>query len=300
VLTKAKSTMAVVTVEDLQGTLEVVVFPKTWEVTAGTWRDGAILLIAGRVDHRGDEASLLADGVWDWDAVAERGDEAPAWFAREVGTMDKRGPRRAAGEGGGRSPGSGNGNGSNGNGAGGHGNGTGHPAPSAFPRPAAAGGPGPGTPATPGTALHPAPSGMSALPPLAPAEPMPTYAEPPGVTPADTARTDDAADTALPDEARSAAAAAAQAPSRPIEAAPGAVLNVHFAHDAATDRVVSAMQAFKGLLRERPGSTRVVVHIPAPGGSALPMELRGVAYDAELEAEVRRRVGDGIVDLRLA
>ncbi len=40
---------------------------------------------------------------------------------------------------------------------------------------------------------------------------------------------------------------------------------------------------------------------PVPGGAALPMELRwGVAYDAELLAEVRRRLGDELVDLRLA
>ena len=33
----------------------------------------------------------------------------------------------------------------------------------------------------------------------------------------------------------------------------------------------------------------------------LPMELRrGVAYDADLVAEVRRRLGEGLVDLRLA
>ena len=44
---------------------------------------------------------------------------------------------------------------------------------------------------------------------------------------------------------------------------------------------------------------RCVVHVPAPGGSALPMELKGVAYDAELLAEVRRRLGEGIVDLAL-
>ena len=91
----------------------------------------------------------------------------------------------------------------------------------------------------------------------------------------------------------------AQAPSRPIEAAPGAVLNVRFARGAGTDRVVSAMHAFKAVLRERPGATRVVVHVPAPGGDALPMELRGVAYDAELIAEVRRRAGDGVIDLQL-
>ena len=47
------------------------------------------------------------------------------------------------------------------------------------------------------------------------------------------------------------------------------------------------------------GATRVVVHVPAPGGSALPMELRGVAYDSELVAEVRRRVGEGVIDLQL-
>ena len=104
---------------------------------------------------------------------------------------------------------------------------------------------------------------------------------------------------ALPDEARSVAAAAAVAPSRPVEAPAGAILNVRFAREAGTDRVVSAMRAFQALLRDRPGDTRVVVHVPAPGGSALPMELRGVAYDGDLEAEVRRRVGDGVVELQL-
>jgi hypothetical protein len=103
----------------------------------------------------------------------------------------------------------------------------------------------------------------------------------------------------LPDEVRSRAAAAAQAPSRPLEASPGAVLNVRFARQAGTDRVVSAMHAFRVVLRERPGTTRVVVHVPAPGGRALPMELRGVAYDAELVAEVLRRVGDDVIELQL-
>jgi hypothetical protein len=74
---------------------------------------------------------------------------------------------------------------------------------------------------------------------------------------------------------------------------------VRFVREAGTDRLVSAMQAFKTVLRERPGGTRVVVHVPAPGGNALPMELRGVAYDAELVAELQRRVGEGVIDLQL-
>ena len=100
VITKARATMAVVTLEDLQGTIEVVVFPRTYETTIGMWREGAILLVAGRVDHRGEEASLLADSVWDWDTVAERGPEA---FGREVGALERRGGgRRPVGVGPGR------------------------------------------------------------------------------------------------------------------------------------------------------------------------------------------------------
>ena len=137
--------------------------------------------------------------------------------------------------------------------------------------------------------------------PIAPGEPISSDTEPPDLVTASTAAgSDTTEEPALPDEARAVAAAAAVAPSRPVEASPGAILNVRFSRDAGPDRVVSAMQAFKGVLRERPGATRVVVHVPAPGGSALPMELKGVAYDAELVAEVRRRVGEGIIDLQLA
>ena len=39
---------------------------------APTWRDGAILLVAGRVDHKGEEVSLLADLVADWDDAVGR------------------------------------------------------------------------------------------------------------------------------------------------------------------------------------------------------------------------------------
>jgi hypothetical protein len=106
---------------------------------------------------------------------------------------------------------------------------------------------------------------------------------------------------AVPDEARTTIVAAATADA-PLDAGPETVLHVRFAAAAAPDRLVNAMESFKALLRDRPGATRVVIHVPAPGGgAALPMELRrGVAYDAELLAEVRRRLGDGLVELRLA
>ena len=55
------------------------------------------------------------------------------------------------------------------------------------------------------------------------------------------------------------------------------------------------------MLKERPGSTHVVFHIPGPGGATLPLEIRsGVAYDAELLSEVHRRLGEGLVRLELS
>jgi hypothetical protein len=133
------------------------------------------------------------------------------------------------------------------------------------------------------------------LPVIAPAEPLPTYGEGP---PAGSVDQDD--EPALPDEARARVATALLGPTTPLEAGgPDTILHVRFG-GANAQRLVVAMETFRQLVRERPGETRVVVHVPAPGG-ALPMELRTpVAYDAELLAEVRRRLGEGVVDLRLA
>ncbi|MEO8437254.1 MAG: OB-fold nucleic acid binding domain-containing protein, partial [Chloroflexota bacterium] len=302
--------MAIVTLEDLQGTIEVVVFPRLYEQTMGTWRDGEILLVAGRVDHKSDDVSLLADLAVEWDAAAAAGEEA---FARQV----------AAGErgGGGRRGGGPNGNGY----GGGQGNGQ---RPGAFPsagRPLVPVGPGapagvvagnaPGQtaapavpfvsprrvgaapPSEPAAAAGPAAAVTATLPTIAPAEPVSTYPDTPGA--AQGPDQDD--EPSVPDEARARIVSDATADA-PVDAGPDTILHVRFAGSAAPDRVVGAMETFKTVLRDRPGGTRVVIYVPAAGGGeALPMELRrGVAYDAELLAEVRRRLGDGLVDLRLA
>jgi DNA polymerase-3 subunit alpha len=313
VITKTRSTMGVATLEDLQGTIEVVVFPRLYETTAGTWTEGTILLVAGRIDHRGEEVSLLADLVTDWDGAVARGQES---FAREVAAGDRgRGPRRGGGSNGG--PG-------------------GRPPVPVGPGPsmpdrtlvgaavAAAGGGGidlaaiainaesaamtnghgpavgpdeirPGVPRV--SPLRADAQASRALPAIAPAEPISTYAEPEGLS---TGAREESDEPALPDEARARAASESAAPTSQIESRPDQILHVRFG-GATTDRLVVAMETFKTLLRERPGGTRVVLHLPAPtGGGSLPMELsRKVAYDAELLAEVRRRLGDGLVELRL-
>jgi hypothetical protein len=292
VITKAKATMAIVTMEDLQGTIEVVVFPRLYEQTTGTWRDGEILLVAGRIDHKGEDISLLADLPVEWDAAAAAGEEA---FALQV-AMGERG-------GGGR-----RGNWTNGGG------GNGQRSPSApAGRPLVAVGPGEPVVVASGGDGGPSPASIpyvsprraaataaeepaATLPPIAPAEPVSTYPETPGAA----SGPDQDDEPSVPDEARARIVADATADT-PVDAGPETILHVRFAGSAAPDRVVGAMEAFKAVLRDRPGGTRVVIHVPASGGgAALPMELRhGVAYDAELLAEVRRRLGDGLVDLRL-
>jgi DNA polymerase-3 subunit alpha len=297
VITKARATMAVVTLEDVQGAVEVIVFPKLYEQTGPTWTDGAILLVAGRVDHRGEEVSLLADLVVPWDEAVVRGPEV---FAREVAAGDRGSMRR-------RPPSNGNGNAA----AGGYGNGrrggdaprapvaVGPGVPETSPVAAGVGGGAAVAPSVVVPAVSPlrsAPaSGVAAgLPPIRPADPLPTYDEPPGLSAAHDDRSDE---PALPDEARMRAAGAALAPTAPVDAGADAVLHVRFAA-AASERIVGAMEAFRQLLRDRPGATRVVIHVPGPGGGE--MELRsGIAYDPELPAEVRRRFGEGVVELSL-
>jgi DNA polymerase-3 subunit alpha len=330
VVTKARATMAIVTLEDLQGSLEVVVFPRTWEETSRLWVEGSVLLVAGRVDHRGEETSLLADLVVEWDAAMTAGPEA---FARQVAATDRGRGGRRSGPWDGAARNGGNGS-SSGNGSSAERRGPPGPAGTAgagvpvvgvgpaddeppFREPVAV---GPGrpdpTPAEPtrGAArvayvspLRPearrpaapdAEPGAGIARGIEPAEPVPTYSEPPGLSVG--AERDD--EPPLPDDERRRATAATTAATTPLDAGPGGVLHVRFNQDAATDRLVGAMEEIRGLLRARPGATRVVLHVPQGGGrDALPMELRvGVAYDADLLGEVSRRLEAGLIELRLA
>jgi DNA polymerase-3 subunit alpha len=109
VVTRAGSTMLVVQLEDLQGTVEVVVFPKVFTETVNAWAEDGFVLVSGRVDHRDEEAKLLCEAVHAWDDAQRLG---PAAFSVERDRLLRgRGPRT----GGGSLPGgNGNGNGDGG------------------------------------------------------------------------------------------------------------------------------------------------------------------------------------------
>jgi DNA polymerase-3 subunit alpha len=66
ILTKTKSQMAIVTLEDLHGTIEAVVFPRVYERSADVFKDDAILVIEGKVDTRGERPQLVVGRAEAW------------------------------------------------------------------------------------------------------------------------------------------------------------------------------------------------------------------------------------------
>ena len=253
VITKRQETMAIATIEDLQGSIEVVVFPRLYETTRADLarrRDPARRR-PGRPQGRGG----LAAGR----------------------PRDRLGRRRGQGSGGLRPRGRGRG-----------------------PRtrrtaPAARGG-RPGRPAG-GRRSDRARSGArrrvrptrgrrrSAAGRAAPDRAGRTGPDLSRRRPAGAAATSDD-EPAVPDEARARIVADATADA-PVDAGPDTVLHVRFERRAGPDRLVSAMEQFKALLRDRPGSTRVVIHVPAPGGGAALAD--GAAPRRGLRHRARRR-----------
>jgi DNA-directed DNA polymerase III PolC len=72
IVTKRKETMLVAQLEDLHGSVEVVVFPRTLERTADVWREDAIVIVEGKTDQKrlgNDERAVLqviCEGVEEW------------------------------------------------------------------------------------------------------------------------------------------------------------------------------------------------------------------------------------------
>jgi hypothetical protein len=103
----------------------------------------------------------------------------------------------------------------------------------------------------------------------------------------------------FPDEVVARVIAAQEEPTLPAEARPDQALHVHFARTG-QEQVVAAFKALREVIHERPGETRVVLHVPTADGRMQRMDLRvGVAYDAELISLIGRRVGRDAADLKL-
>ncbi|MCE1254860.1 MAG: DNA polymerase III subunit alpha [Anaerolineae bacterium] len=62
-VTKTSKLMGFVTLEDVQGNIELVVFPRTWEQYGKLVEENRVLLVAGKVDAEGNEPKVLVDSI---------------------------------------------------------------------------------------------------------------------------------------------------------------------------------------------------------------------------------------------
>ena len=74
-----QKSFAIALLEDLQGSVEVTVWPNVYERTAGLWQQGSILVVRGKVRVRNDQVSVACEGVKPYDeAASEMVEEQPA------------------------------------------------------------------------------------------------------------------------------------------------------------------------------------------------------------------------------
>jgi len=63
ITTKKGDPMLFVTLEDLQGSIEVTVFPRVYRETEELWEIDRIIVVRGKVDVRDDKVSIICDGA---------------------------------------------------------------------------------------------------------------------------------------------------------------------------------------------------------------------------------------------
>jgi DNA polymerase III subunit alpha len=72
IATRAGKMMLAATVEDLTGSMEVVVFPRLFDETGSQWVDEAPVIITGKVDYRDDTPQILCETVQPLEAMLNR------------------------------------------------------------------------------------------------------------------------------------------------------------------------------------------------------------------------------------
>jgi DNA polymerase-3 subunit alpha len=76
-ITKKGNPMAFAQLEDLQGTVDLVIFPSVWETTKDLWEVERILVVRGKVSFRGQDPSILVDSVTNEITTVHLGDDSP-------------------------------------------------------------------------------------------------------------------------------------------------------------------------------------------------------------------------------
>ena len=93
--TKKRDAMAAATLEDLTGSVEIVVFPRTFERTRDLWAEDQILIVSGKVDSRNDALQLIVDTAEEAPTPAEAEATAASGLPKQRRADSRRRPQRA-------------------------------------------------------------------------------------------------------------------------------------------------------------------------------------------------------------
>jgi len=88
IITRTNKPMAFAQLEDLQGTIDVVIFPRVWQRTREMWETDRILIVTGKVNDRNQELSLTCDSVQTDVAQPRQPGELPPPAWSEVGEAE--------------------------------------------------------------------------------------------------------------------------------------------------------------------------------------------------------------------
>jgi len=86
-ITKKGDSMAIVTLEDLQGQIDVVLFPRTWRQCADMVQEGAVIRVSGKVDASRGEAQIVAENVSTNFTVSEEAAPMTAQLLRNLAAL---------------------------------------------------------------------------------------------------------------------------------------------------------------------------------------------------------------------
>jgi len=89
ILTKKSETMMALELEDLEGTIEAVAFPRTYARYKELFTDSAILLVDGTVDLRNDRLQLIIDEVSIFEGKVSAGVERFSVYCRRSGDDER-------------------------------------------------------------------------------------------------------------------------------------------------------------------------------------------------------------------
>jgi len=95
-MTKTNKPMGFVTIEDVQGTIELVLFPRTWEKHREQLSIGQIVMVEGRADTSSTPPKVLVDSIRNEIKITEPTDAKPSPSAPTTAPVAKAMPRPAA------------------------------------------------------------------------------------------------------------------------------------------------------------------------------------------------------------